>query len=221
MRRALVVVGKAPRPGAAKTRLSPPLSAEGAARLYAGFLQDTLGMACRLGWERVSLIYPPEPNAESALRALVPPEVSLQPQSGHGLGPALAGAFEQHLAEGFREVVLIGSDNPTLPPALVESARRALADYDLALGPSADGGYYLLAMRCPHLGIFERITWSTDVVFAQTRARARALGLSVHALPEWYDVDTATDLARLRHELAHLRPEVAPATRAVLADLRL
>jgi rSAM/selenodomain-associated transferase 1 len=217
--RALVIVGKAPTPGSTKTRLSPPLSPEQAAELYSGFLQDTVGLALGLGWDRVTLVYPPRPGAEQLLQALLPKTVCLLPQPGEGLGAALAGAFQHHLADGFTQVVLIGSDNPTLPGPLIESALRGLAEYDLVIGPSSDGGYYLVGMGQPHLGIFERITWSTDVVFQETLDRAVELGLSVFSVAEWYDVDSVAELYRLRNELAGLPPGTAPATRRVLAKL--
>ena len=220
---ALVIVGKAPEPGRTKTRLSPPLTLEQGARLYAGFLLDTVALGVGLGWGGVTLIYPPRPGAAEELSRLLPPElgarVRLQPQPGEGLGAALAGAFSSHLAEGFARVVLIGSDNPSLPPALVEEARAGLADHDLVIGPSEDGGYYLIGMARPHLGVFERITWSTHLVYGETLARARELGLSVLSLPAWYDVDTVAELRRLRDDLARMPADVAPRTRALLAEV--
>jgi rSAM/selenodomain-associated transferase 1 len=216
MSRALVVVGKVPRAGATKTRLTPPLSSEQAAALYRAFLQDTLAIALGLSWERVTLIYPPQPQAERELQAFLPAAVQLQPQPGSGLGAALADAFGSNLDAGFGRVVLIGSDNPTLPPALIRQAAVGLDTHDVVLGPSADGGYYLIGMARPHLGLFERITWSTSVVFAETLERAGELGLRVLELPEWYDIDTVAELQRLRDELAQLPPSTAPATRAAL-----
>ena len=219
MKRALVVVGKVPRPGATKTRLTPPLSPEQAALLYRAFLQDTLAVAVGLGWEQVTLIYPPQLGAERQLQAFLPAAVQLQPQPGSGLGAALAGAFASHLAAGFGRVVLIGSDNPTLPPTLIHQAAAGLDGHDVVIGPSADGGYYLIGMARPHLGLFERITWSTSVVFGETLERADELGLRALALPEWYDIDTVAELQRLRDELAGLPQSIAPATRAALVEL--
>jgi rSAM/selenodomain-associated transferase 1 len=220
-KRALVLVGKAPTAGIAKTRLSPPLSLEQAARLYRGFLKDIVAMALGVGCERVSLVYPPGPGAEQELAALLPLGVHLHAQEGRGLGAALADAFGSHLAEGFERVVLIGSDNPTLPPGIVRAAFGGLDDHDLVIGPSADGGYYLMGMHHPHLGIFKDVTWSTEVVYQETLERAADLRLSVQALPEWYDVDTLADLMRLRDDLATLPPSTAPATRSALAEIML
>jgi rSAM/selenodomain-associated transferase 1 len=216
-----VIVGKAPEPGTTKTRLCPPLSLEQAAHLYRGFLHDIVSMALGLGWGRVTLIYANSPGADRQLADFLPAELYLQPQAGEGLGSALAGAFEHHFAMGYGRVVLIGSDNPTLPAEIVEGASKGLNGHDLVIGPSTDGGYYLVGMASPHLRIFDRISWSTDAVYRETLDRAHELGLNVMALPEWYDVDTAADLKRLRDELANLPPSIAPATRAALADIRL
>jgi uncharacterized protein len=118
-------------------------------------------------------------------------------------------------------VTLIGSDNPTLPAELIHTADVALqADADLAIGPSADGGYYLIGMRQPHLGLFERIDWSTPLVYAQTLARADELGLRVQPVREWYDVDEPTDLERLERELSEGPESLAPSTRAALQAMR-
>jgi uncharacterized protein len=219
VRRVVVVVGKAPRPGQSKTRLSPPLTLEQAARLAGGFLQDAAATALGVGWGPVTVIYPPDPEADQELDALLPTGVRLMAQPGTGLGAALTGAFQAHFREGFERVVLISSDNPTLPAALVERAGGGLDNHDLVIGPSTDGGYYLIGMDRPHLGVFEQITWSTDVVFAETMERARERGLRVLVLREWYDVDTVAELDRLREELATAPPDVAPATRRLLVEL--
>jgi uncharacterized protein len=218
MGRSIVIVGKAPRPGLAKTRLVPPLTYEGAAALYRAFLLDVVDMALGLGWEDTSVVHPADAVAGTDLGDLLPPGVRLRPQAGDGLGAALAGAFRSQLGAGLAPVVLIGSDSPTLTAPLVEAAAHGLATHDLVVGPSADGGYYLIGMSRPHLAVFDAIAWSTSMVFEQTMTRARALGLRTLVLPEWYDVDTVEDLSRLREHLAVLPPRVAAATRAALAS---
>jgi uncharacterized protein len=216
VRRALVVVGKAPQPGVTKTRLCPPLSPAEAAQLYRAFLLDTLETGRSLGWDRITLIYPPSAGARSILSGIVPPGIELNPQPGRGLGAALSGAFARHASEGFDRVVLIGSDNPTLRESLIETASDALDVHDLVIGPATDGGYYLIGMDRPQPIVFERITWSTSLVYGETMARAREGGLSVASLPVWYDVDTYDDLVRLRSELADSDAAVAPRTRREL-----
>ena len=219
MRRALLIVGKAPVPGQTKTRLVPPLTPEEAADLYRGFLLDCVNLGLELGWERVSVVHPR--GSSEVLAELLPPGLSLVAQAGHGLGDALSSAFERHLAEGFQRVVLIGSDNPTLPLEQIRAACDGLDDHDLSIGPTVDGGYYLIGMRAAHLDVFANIDWSTPRVCAQTLAQAQLLGLRVHTVQEWYDVDEPPDLDRLRDDLCSLPDAVAPNTRAALDRLSL
>jgi len=214
MRRACVVVAKAPQAGYAKTRLVPPLSPEGAARLYAGFLLDAADVALALAWERVSVIHPV--GSRDALAALLPDGLELVEQPARGLQAALSHAFESHLALGFDRVVLIGSDNPTLTCEPIVKACHALDRADVVIGPSVDGGYYLLGMKRLHPELFQGIEWSTPRVCAQTVAAARRAGLDVARVAEWFDVDEAADLARLESELASSPPDVAPHTRRAL-----
>ncbi|MDQ6670969.1 MAG: TIGR04282 family arsenosugar biosynthesis glycosyltransferase [Chloroflexota bacterium] len=217
MRRALIIVGKPPEPGFAKTRLVPPLSYQDAAALYRGFLLDSVGMGHDLGWERVTIVHPR--HSGPALAALVSSEVRLLEQRGHGLASALPDAFAAHLAEGFARVVLIGSDSPTLPLGLIEQACTALASHDVSIGPTSDGGYYLIGLREPHLALFEGIDWSTSRVFSQTLDHAVRLGLKVRRLRAWYDVDEPTDLKHLQRDLATSPASLAPHTRAALQRL--
>jgi rSAM/selenodomain-associated transferase 1 len=217
--RAVVLVGKAPEPGLTKTRLMPPLTPAAAANLYEGFLLDCIDLALGLEWEQVSLIYPRRPNADTVLRRLVPPGVDLVEQPGIGLQAALTDAFARHFARGFERVVLIGSDNPTLPAEVILDSCAMLAEHDVVIGPSTDGGYYLMALTQPHPGLFERITWSTEVVYAETLERAATLGLSVLPMPLWYDVDTIEELRRLSADLHSLPSDVARHTRERLAHM--
>jgi uncharacterized protein len=218
VRHALVIVGKPPVPGRVKTRLCPPLTPEMAAGLYAAFLRDTVALAAAVPGMEVTLLYPPTPGAEAALAAAVGPGVRPRAQRGHGLGAALAGATADLLAEGCDSVTLISSDNPSLPPGYLAEAVAALARADVALGPAEDGGYYLIAMRAPHLGLYENITWSTAVVLAETLARAAALGLRVALTPPWYDIDEIDGLRRLHAEVSAAPDHSAAHTRAFLRE---
>jgi rSAM/selenodomain-associated transferase 1 len=217
MRRALLIVGKAPEPGRTKTRLVPPLSAADAAALYAGFLQDSVEVGLDLRWEHVAVVHPRASGPP--LRRLLPSAVRLLEQPGHGLQDALAFAFATHFGLGFDRVVLVGSDNPTLPRSAIEAACAALDSHDVAIGPTTDGGYYLLGLRAPHVGLFDNIAWSTSVVAQQTLERAASLGLSTASVTEWYDVDEPADLDRLQRDLQVVPATVAPHTRAALARL--
>jgi uncharacterized protein len=219
MRRALIVVGKAPIAGRTKTRLVPPLTADDAAALYRAFLLDTLALAQSLHWERVSLIHP---RGQSQDLRSVAVGIDLVEQPRDGLGHALVHAFERHFDLGYDTVVLIGSDSPTLRKGPVEAALNGLQrGSDLVIGPTTDGGYYMIGMRQPHLGVFEGIAWSTPRVYTQTLERAAQLDLSVRAVDEWYDVDEPADLDRLQHDLGASAADVAPRTRTALRAISL
>lgn len=203
--------------GQAKTRLVPPLSAEGAAALYCGFLLDAVELALSLEWERVSVVHPPD--AHGVLRDVLFGDVRLIEQRERGLGAALRQAFADHFAQGFDRVLLIGSDNPTLGTGPVQAACTALERADVSIGPTADGGYYLLGMRQFHAELFEGIEWSTPRVYLQTLEQASRLQLRVEAVEAWFDVDEPGDLERLQAELARSSSLIAPNTRRALSGL--
>ena len=136
-------------------------------------------------------------------------------------------AFTGVLARGHACACLVNADSPTLPPALLaQAARVLLAEAErIVLGPSTDGGYYLIGARHLHPALFQDISWSTELVFEQTMEQAARLGLAVTVLPPWYDVDDGASLATLRGELLAgttfgpetLVPGAARHTRALLS----
>ena len=225
---ALAIMAKAPRAGKVKTRLSPPLTLEESAALNIAFLQDTaenLAAVAAEGHAACLIAYTPSGD-ESAFDDLLPPDFALVPQRGDGFGERLLRAAQDILALGFFSVCLIDSDSPTVPQIAFEQAvdELALPGDRLVLGPSDDGGYYLIGLKYAHPEPFSRIDWSTPAVFTQTCARARTAGLELVQLPRWYDVDDAATLATLESELLDgLRPPfaqldgyAAPHTRALL-----
>ena len=212
------VVAKAPRPGHSKTRLSPPLTPEGAARLARGFLLDVLQVVARAGL--VPRIISRDPGEQEALRRLAGSGVAVHVQEGRGLGDALESAFRRGLAGGAPVVGVLGADIPTLPPAVLTEACRAVQDgHHVALGRSEDGGYYLLAAGAVYPSLFREMTWSTEGVADETLRRCAAAGLRPFLLPTWADVDDGPALAALRDELRRAPPGVAPHTRGVLEAL--
>jgi len=213
------IMAKAPRPGRVKTRLSPPLSPAAAAALARCFLLDTVRRVAQVGGARGAVIY--APRRARPLFARLAPGFALIPQASGDLGHRLRAAFDRLLRGGTDAAVVIGSDTPSLPPALLRQALRALDDpaTDVVLGPSDDGGYYLVGMRTTHAALFEGIAWSTSTVLAETRARARARALRVRILPGWWDVDTPADLARLRRWLGARPDAQLPHTRRFLSRL--
>ena len=215
--RLLLIMAKTPQPGAVKTRLCPPLTPGLAADLYRAFLRDTLALGAGLADTTVGVVYPPTAD-DRALRALLPPGAVAWAQQGQGLGAGLSGAFARAFAEGYRRVVVMSSDSPTLPAAVLAEAFAALDRHDVALGPTHDGGYYLIGLNEPQPRLFEEIAWSTAVVYRQTRERAAERALRVHATAPWPDVDTVADLATLAD---HCAQGAAPHTAEVLGNAAL
>jgi len=235
---ALGVMIKVPRAGASKTRLVPPLTHEEAARLNVNFLRDTaanISEACAEdsgGAVHAVAVYTPA-GAEGAFDGLLPQGFALLAQRGDTLGERLFHASADLLRLGYASCCLIDSDSPTLPRALLTAAVEELRRPGdrLILGPSDDGGYYLIGVKREHRRIFEEIAWSTAEVLTQTVERAREIDLDVGLLPAWYDVDDASTLRRLCDELfdasgggdaaydGKLAPYPAPHTRAELARL--
>ena len=198
-----------------KTRLCPPLSPAAAARLYGCFLLDALdGVRALRG---ITPVVAYAPRGARDFFAAAQPGALLIPQAGADLGARMAGVFERLFARGFEAVVLLGADSPSLPPRYLRAAVRALqhGTVDGVIGPSADGGYYLIGLRAPCPALFSGIAWSTPRVLAQTRLRARQAGRRLRLLPAWYDVDTIGDLRRLAAELRRGR-RLAARTRRLL-----
>lgn len=220
----IVVVAKAPVVGSVKTRLCPPLTYEQAARLYTGFLLDTVEIALGVPGCAVKAVCPTAQDAEK-LAGILPSEVGYFVQPGTGLTAALSNSTKRGLDEGFSKVYCISSDNPTLPVGYLEEAVTILdrSDVDLVLGPSDDGGYYLIGAKKLYTELFTEMTWSTDTVLTETLDRAAKLGLRTHQLPLWYDLDTGADLARFAAELAgeDTPAEAAPHTRPLLGELEV
>src|SRR5437762_5693470 len=204
---ALALMTKVPFAGAVKTRLTPPLSAEEAARLSTCFLRDMTTNVVGMNSDETAgvVLYTPA-NAEGFLHDLLPEGFNLVPQRGETLGERLVNAATDLLSNGFDAVCLINSDSPTLPCEILKTAASLLAqDGDrVVLGPSEDGGYYLIGLKHPHHGLFERIAWSTAEVLAHTIERAADINLPVELLPTWYDVDDAATLRLLCDELSLL-----------------
>ncbi|MGD8965992.1 MAG: TIGR04282 family arsenosugar biosynthesis glycosyltransferase [Anaerolineae bacterium] len=216
---ALVIMAKLPAVGQAKSRLSPALPAAEAAALYEALLLDTIERAARLQHVQLAIALTP-PEAVDYFRRISPPGTRLLPIRCADIGDCLNQALGQLLADGHTEAVALNSDGPTLPLVYLRQAFAELdnTDVDVVLGPSEDGGYYLIGLKQPHPDLFRGIAWSTDRVTAQTLARAQAMGLQVVQLPAWYDVDTATDLDRLLAELPTLPDDVLPHTRRLLNE---
>ena len=214
----LIVVAKKPEPGFTKTRLCPPFTPQEAAQFYRCLMLDTLELAARVQGVEHCVAYAPV-GARSYFQSLVPEGFSLIPQQGTDLGERLANTLADRFQQGYRKVVVMNSDGPTLPLPYLEEAFRQLQHYDVSLGMGHDGGYYLIGMKQLQPELFENIAWSSDQVIFQTLDVCRRLQLKVHRLPQWYDVDVCDDLQQLRSDLTK-NPTAALRTGAYLRHWR-
>lgn len=200
------IMARAPVPGGCKTRLAKELGPDAASELYRLMLLDSLDLYAQLPCARHVLLAAPENAGVEHLSAMAPPPWSIVEQVGTGLGARLAHAA---LALGPGPVLLVSSDSPTVEVEVVARALPLLWDEgQVLLGPCDDGGYYLIGMSAPRVGLFEGIPWSSSQVVSRTLERCEAFGLTVHQLPVCFDVDEPDDIERLRRELGK-RPLVA------------
>ena len=230
---ALALMTKAPRAGQVKTRLVPPLTNEEAAQLNRCFLQDT-GAAISVCCSDLAASSPGRPSvrgvavytpvgSEPDYTHILPADFSLLPQRGKGFGERLYLAAVDLFKCGFAAVCLIDSDSPTVPAEDFAQAVELLSlpGDRIVLGPCDDGGYYLIGLKRLHREVFERIDWSTERVFEQTRQRATQIGVRVHELARGFDVDDRATLHRLCDELLseNARDSGAPQTQEFLRGL--
>lgn len=208
---ALAIMAKAPVAGSVKTRLVPPLTAEQAATLYRALLLDQFEHLRQFTSAARYVFYAPA-EAEPLLFDLAGADYAYLAQSDGDLGARMEHVFAELRRLGHENVVLVGSDLPALPLAILDEAFRRLASTanSVVLGPSQDGGYYLIGMNRATPEVFANMTWSHGQVLSATLARLDRLGLSYSLLPTWFDLDIAADLQRLA-ELAE------PASRRALS----
>jgi rSAM/selenodomain-associated transferase 1 len=222
--RLLMLMAKQPKANHTKTRLSPPLSPGEAADLYRCFLQDKMAQMREVGGATPAIAYAPA-EGRAYFEALAPGFVLIE-QRGENLAARLRNVFDEAFAGGYGQVAAIDGDTPTLPSGYLAEGLSALDDpsVDVTLGPCEDGGYYTIGMKRPHPTLFD-VAMSTAQVTRDTLKRAAEAGLTVHLLPEWYDVDRPDDLRRLARLLNGSGPAVpsfaAPATAAFLTRHKL
>jgi uncharacterized protein len=213
----LVIMAKAPKPGAVKTRLAPSLSPAAITAFYSCLLEDTLALARSLKLKltdvQVAIMCPDTDVHE--LSQLAASDVSVVAQKGEGLAAGLNSVFA-HFAEGHqRRTIAFNSDSPHLPCSVLEGAFKTLATHDVVVGPTHDGGYYLVGAKASHPTLFASDGMGTSSALERLLSRARALELSIGVADPFYDVDVADDLTRLAAEL-RLAPARAPRTAAWL-----
>jgi rSAM/selenodomain-associated transferase 1 len=216
--RVLVIMAKAPRPGAVKTRLTPGLSPEAVTSFYCCLLDDTLALARSLGDVEVAIMCPQTDVNE--LARLAGKDVSVVPQQGEGLAAGLISVFAHFAGDHPRRTIAFNSDSPHLPRSILEGAFETLATHDVVVGPTDDGGYYLVGAKASHPALFARDGMGTSSALERLLSRARALELAVGFSDPFYDIDVAEDLTRLAAEL-RLDPMRAPRTARWLTEWEL
>ena len=190
--RALIVFARFPKAGQVKTRLTTLISPQEAADLYRAFLIDGLKMYASL--DVAVRLY----MSDQTIPDFPVFGASIRHQHGSGLGPRMRNAFEETVTEGYSRAVLVGTDHPTLPEAFIRDAFESLSDAPtVCIGPTDDGGFYLLGMSSFIHGLFKGMTYSRSDVYQRTLWRANRSGAKVIQLPRWYDIDTPDDLKRL------------------------
>ena len=205
----LIVFAKNPIPNQVKTRLIPEVSPEQAASLYSAFLIDWCKTLSELSNVDLVIAYTPK-ESQSDIQTLLGEDVVYIPQAGIDLGERLTSATEWASENGYNKIILVGSDSPTLPISYIFQAVVGLDTRDVVIGPSVDGGYYLIGFSSKNLtttvpSVFEDIAWSTANVFKQTVERIHAIDATLKLLPPWYDVDTPKDLVFLHAHLSAMR----------------
>ena len=219
----LILFAKAPEPGEVKTRLQPLLSKEEAAALQEALILDTLVSTRSLPVQR-ALACAPTIHHPFFARRRKEESLFLIEQEGRDLGSRMKNAFKWGFAQGFEKVVLIGCDAPTLPFGFIQEAFERLDSFHVTLGPSRDGGYYLIGARPPLPDLFDGVDWGTDRVLTATLRRWNKRGEPLHLLPFWYDIDRPEDLLFLKEHLLVLERQGKPApkeTRRVIRSLPL
>jgi rSAM/selenodomain-associated transferase 1 len=217
----LILFAKAPEPGRVKTRMVPFISERAASQLQKAFLLDTLQLTDSLLLRR-AIACLPDPDHPFFLQCGKERPLLFFKQMGADLGERMKNAFEWGFSQGFQKVLLLGGDTPTLPAEWIKEAVDRLDAFPLVLGPSADGGYYLIGGRPPIPALFDGIAWGTNSVLAVTLQKVTHLQIGCHLLPFWYDIDRPEDLAFLKAHLALLKGQgnvAAKETRQVIEAL--
>ena len=218
IRRALVIAAKPPRVGEVKTRLCPSLSLSQACALYECLLGDIISKMERYQGADFWIAFAPRGSRYFSSHY---GNKKLMAQRGRDLGKRLQHIFTELFLKGYQEVIVADSDSPTVPLSSVDQTYDLLdgGGCDVVLGPSRDGGYYLIGLAAAHPSLFRQIPWSSSAVLEKTMERASQLRLKVALLPLAYDIDAAEDLQRLWSDFKET-PELrdrAPRTHTFLA----
>jgi uncharacterized protein len=195
---AVILFARDPILGQVKTRLSSSFDDETILRLYTCFVEDSLGKIRQVDNADCFVGISPS-NLSGFFDGIKDSDTRLFVQQGKDLGDKMRQAFVDRFSDGYKKVVIIGSDSPSLPVSYIN--QTLTSDKDFILGPSIDGGYYLIAMTGKVSEVFDGIAWGTDQVLDETLNRVKKTGISLELLPVWYDVDMPEDLKFLKTHL--------------------
>jgi hypothetical protein len=204
--KALIIFVKAPIPGNVKTRLQPALPPEEIVKIYKSFITEIITRCMRLKGMDKFLGCTPTKEDEFLRQLVIKYRIESFNQRGRDLGEKIVNAFRDHLKMGYTEIVLIGSDSPTIPLEYIKKAFLELKKNDLVFGPCCDGGLYLIGIKKRVIPeIFKNIKWDTSEVLNMMLKKINSLNISLSLLPFWYDVDTIEDLRFLESHRRYLR----------------
>jgi len=209
--RTLAIMAKAPKPGMVKTRLTESLPSPAVTALYRCLLEDTITLATSLTSVEVAVMCPESDQDE--LERLLGNRVQVVAQKGEGLAAGLTSVFRHFTTAGRQNVIAFNSDSPHLAPSVLDSAFEILATHDVVVGPTHDGGYYLVGAKVAHSELFESDRMGTGSALDRLLTRTKVLELSTGFTEPFYDIDVANDLILLAREL-RLAPAKAPRTAA-------
>lgn len=204
MKNCLIVFAKEPKKDKVKTRLQGYLSKTQCVNLYKAFLLDTIELVNKVSCSYKILAYESYGRTPRYLKKIAS-RCMFYKQEGDGLGERMHNACKFVKKAGASKMVIIGSDSPALPASSIKKAFGLLSRTDVVLGPSFDGGYYLIALKSPCAGLFKDITWSSPTVFRDTIKNAQKLKKRVALLDKRYDIDDARDLFRLKKYLSKIK----------------
>jgi rSAM/selenodomain-associated transferase 1 len=213
--RTLVIMAKAPKLGMVKTRLAEGLPSAAVTALYRCLLADTLALAMSLTSVNVAVMCPESDQDE--LARLLGNTVQVVTQKGEGLAAGLTSVFRHFATAGQQHVIAFNSDSPHLAPSVLDSAFEILATHDVVVGPTHDGGYYLVGAKAAHPSLFGGDGMGTRSALDRLLARTQVLELSTGLTEPFYDIDVANDLLLLAREL-HRAPARAPRTAGWLVE---
>ena len=220
--RAVILFARDPVEGQVKTRLNPLLDAPTILNLYRHFLRDSIEKVCSVADVDRFIGIASDPKTKYFDDVSKSYPVRLFVQKGADLGERMRQAFADRFDEGYESVVIIGSDSPTLPSSYIAQALQS--EKEVVIGPSTDGGYYLIGMKGKMTDIFDGVSWGADTVLSETLNVLRNRRAEAELLPVWYDVDLPDDLRFLKTHLewmAHAGLQEGRATLELLNQFQL